>query len=69
MSKSDWNMSTNLHAAMDKILSVAVKGAVPASDMPAMLLILSDMQFNQCARFDDTAMQLIERKFELNGLS
>jgi hypothetical protein len=63
MSKSDWEMSTNLHAAMDKILSVAVKGNVPASDMPAMLLILSDMQFNQCARFDDTAIQMIERKF------
>ena len=63
MSSSNWDMSTNLHAAMDKILSVAVKGSVPASDMPAMLLILSDMQFNQCARYDDTAMQMIERKF------
>jgi hypothetical protein len=67
MSRSDWGMSTNLHAAMDKILSVAVKGNVPASDMPKMLLILSDMQFNQCARFDDTAMQMIERKFEDAG--
>ena len=67
MSKSDWDMSTNLHAAMDKILSVAVKGSVPASDMPAMLLILSDMQFNQCARYDDTAMQMIERKFAAAG--
>ena len=63
MSKSDWDMSTNLHAAMDKILSVAVKGSVPASDMPAMLLILSDMQFDQCACYDDSAMQMIERKF------
>jgi hypothetical protein len=63
MSKSDWEMSTNLHAAMDKILSVAVKASVPASDMPAMLLVLSDMQFNQCARYDDSAMQMIERKF------
>ena len=67
MSKSDWEMSTNLHAAMDKILSVAVKGSVPASDMPKMLLILSDMQFNQCARFDDSAMEMIERKFETAG--
>ena len=63
MSKSNWDMSTDLHAAMSKILDVAVKGNVPASDMPAMLLILSDMQFNHCARFDDTAMQMIERKF------
>jgi len=69
MSKSDWEMSTNLHAAMDKILDVAVKGAVPAGDMPKMLLILSDMQFNQCARFDDSAMAMIERKFEAAGYS
>jgi hypothetical protein len=69
MARSDWDMSTNLHAAMDKILSVAVKGNVPASDMPAMLLILSDMQFNQCARFDDSAMEMIERKFEAAGYS
>jgi len=69
MSKSDWEMSTNLHAAMDKILSVAVKNSVPASDMPKMLLILSDMQFNQCARFDDSAMEMIERKFEAAGYS
>ena len=67
MSKSNWDMSTNLHAAMDKILSVAVKGSVPASDMPKMLLILSDMQFNQCARYDDSAMEMIERKFEAAG--
>lgn len=63
MSRSNWEMSTNLHAAMDKILSVAVKGSVPASDMPKMLLILSDMQFNQCARYDDSAMEMIERKY------
>ena len=69
MSKSNWEMSTNLHAAMDKILSVAVKGSVPASDMPKMLLILSDMQFNQCARFDDNAMEMIGRKFEAAGYS
>jgi hypothetical protein len=69
MSKSDWEMSTNLHAAMDKILDVAVKGNVPAGDMPKMLLILSDMQFNQCARFDDNAMEMIGRKFEAAGYS
>ena len=67
MSKSNWDMSTNLHAAMSKILDVAVKNSVPASDMPAMLLILSDMQFNQCARYDDSVMEMIERKFEDAG--
>jgi len=67
MSKSDWGMSTNLHAAFEKILDVAVKGKAPQSDMPAMVLILSDMQFNQCVTHDDSAMEMIERKFEAAG--
>jgi hypothetical protein len=67
MVKSDWGMSTNLHAAFEKILSVAVKGNAPQEDMPAMVLILSDMQFNQCVRHDDSAMEMIERKFEAAG--
>ena len=67
MIKSSWGMSTNLHAAFDKILSTAVKNNVPQSDMPKMLLILSDMQFNQCVRHDDSAMEMIERKYRDAG--
>ena len=67
MVKSDWDMSTNLHAAFEKILDVAVKGKAPQSDMPAMVLILSDMQFNQCVKHDDSAMEMIERTFEAAG--
>ena len=67
MAKSDWGMNTDLVKAMDKILSTAKEGQVPQEEMPAMLLILSDMQFDQCARFDDSAMQMIARKFEEAG--
>ena len=67
MSSSDWGMSTNLHKAFEKILDVAVKGNAPQSDMPAMVLILSDMQFNRCVNHDDSAMEMIERKFEAAG--
>lgn len=67
MVRSDWGMSTDLHAAMDKILSTAVKGKVPQEDMPSMLLILSDMQFNQCVRRDDSAMEMMEHAFEASG--
>jgi hypothetical protein len=67
MSSSDWGMSTNLHAAFEKILDVAVKGKAPQEDMPAMVLILSDMQFNSCVKHDDSAMEMIERKFEAAG--
>ena len=67
MVKSHWEMGTNLHAAMNKILDVAVKGEVPQAEMPEMLLILSDMQFNQCVRHDDSAMEMIERKYAAAG--
>jgi len=67
MVSSEWGMNTDLVKAMDKILSTAVKGGVPQEEMPEMLLILSDMQFDQCARFDDSAMQMIARKFESAG--
>jgi hypothetical protein len=67
MSRSAWEMNTNLNKAIQKILDVAVDGKVPAEEMPKVLLILSDMQFDQCARFDDSAMQMIARKYEDAG--
>jgi hypothetical protein len=63
MVKSSWDMNTDLVKAMDKILSTAIVGAVDQSEMPEMLLIMSDMQFDHCAKFDDSAMQMIRRKF------
>ena len=67
MSKSKWAMNTDLVKAMEKILLVAKGGGVAQGEMPEMLLIMSDMQFDQCAKFDDTAMKMIERKFEAAG--
>jgi hypothetical protein len=67
LERADWQMNTNLHAAFDQILQVAVKYRVPAVDMPEMLLILSDMQFDYCTRFDDSAQQMIARKYAAAG--
>jgi hypothetical protein len=67
MSSSNWDMNTDLVKAMQKILDTAVKGGVPQEEMPEMLLIMSDMQFDQCAKFDDSAMEMIARKFEAAG--
>lgn len=62
-----WGMSTNLHSAFEAILMYAVEWKVPQRHMPKYLLIISDMQFNQCARHDDSAMQMIERKYAEAG--
>jgi hypothetical protein len=63
MERAHWEMSTNLHAAFDEILRVAVQNNVDRKDMPQVLLIMSDMQFNECTRFDDRALQMIRRKY------
>lgn len=59
--------NTNLHAAFDMLLNVATRGNVRPEDMPEMLLILSDMQFDACTRFDDSAQQMIARKYHEAG--
>ncbi len=69
MVKSKWDMNTNLHAAFDKILSVAKKGNVPQEEMPSTLLIFSDMQFDGCVEYDDSAIQTIRRKYGEAGYS
>jgi hypothetical protein len=67
MQSSHWEMNTNLHAAIQKILDVAVEGKVPQEEMPDILLILSDMQFDRCVHYDDRALGMIARKYENAG--
>ena len=67
MVKSNWDMNTNLHKAFEKILVTAVKGSVPQEEMPTMVLILSDMQFDQCVTHDDGAIEMIARKYQEAG--
>jgi hypothetical protein len=59
-----WGMNTNIVKAFKKILDIAVSNKVLQEDMPQILLILSDMQFDQCAIYDDSAMQSIERQYK-----
>jgi hypothetical protein len=66
---ANWDMSTNLHGAFEQILAYAVKGNVAADDMPKYILVMSDMEFNVCTNHDDSAMQMIERKFVEAGYS
>lgn len=67
MIRSEWGMSTNLHSAFDSVLNVAVSQNVPQNEMPEYILILSDMQFNCCTHYDDSAIEMIERKYKSAG--
>lgn len=65
--RANWEMSTNLHGAFKELLRVAKAGSVSPENMPDTLLILSDMQFDSCTKYDDSAIQMIKRKYHEAG--
>lgn len=67
MDNSNWGMNTDLVKAIKKILQVAVEGNVPQSDMPKMLLILSDMQFDAGPMLNKSAYQTISHEYQDAG--
>ena len=67
MNSSNWGMSTDVIAAFKKILSVAKQHKVADADMPKTLLIMSDMQFDGCAKYDRSAMETVEAEFAAAG--
>lgn len=48
MSGAEWGGSTNVEAAFDLMLDVAVKNHLSQSDIPENLMVISDMEFNHC---------------------
>jgi len=65
---SDWGMNTNIEATFNLILEKAIEGNVPESEMPTMIIILSDMEFDYCSsNNNDTALDMINSNFEKAG--
>lgn len=68
MDKNNWGGSTNLQSAFDLILRTAVANKVPKKDMPSVLYIVSDMEFDQgTPRNDKTNYQVIREKYKKAG--
>jgi hypothetical protein len=63
---ADWGMSTDFTKAYQHILDVAVKHDVVPESMPSMLLVLSDMQFNDSQR-DVTHFTHMKEVYEKAG--
>jgi hypothetical protein len=69
LARADWQMSTNIERVFTTILDSAVSNNVPQSEMPTMVLILSDMEFNQGTRgnWDKSAQEIFESKYAAAG--
>jgi hypothetical protein len=69
MEKSSWEMGTNVIAAFKKVLDVAVKGNVSDQEMPKVLLIMSDMNFDSSVAhgFDKNALDSMKILYRNSG--
>lgn len=65
---ADWGMSTDIQKVFELLLTVARRTGVRGDDMPKVIYIISDMEFNQCTRGADlTNFQYAQRIFEQAG--
>jgi len=69
LSRAEWDMSTNVEAVFNLILQKAKSSNVPAEEMPTMILIMSDMEFNSGTRgnFGLSAQQMFEKMYAEAG--
>jgi len=66
--KAPWGGSTNLQSVFDLILNRGVQYKVPQSEMPDVIYIPSDMEFNQACRSNNkTNLEVIREKYEKAG--
>ena len=60
--------NTNLEAVFDLVLNAAVKNKVPQSELPAKLVIISDMEFDECVNnASATNFKNAKNRFKANG--
>ena len=59
--------NTDLNKAFDLVLKTAVDNNIPQAEMPGTIVIFSDMQFDAGVSHDDSAIEMIARKYEAAG--
>ncbi len=62
-----WGSNTNLKAAFDKVLDIALKGNVSADEMPKAIIVISDMEIDRCGDREWSFYDKMEKKFKKNG--
>ena len=64
---SDWQNNTNLKAAFEHVLEIALNNHVAPADMPKSLIVISDMEIDYCSDKDWTFYAMMAKKFRKNG--
>lgn len=64
---NDWGNNTDLKAAFDLVLDIAIENDVPQEEMPKSLIVISDMEIDTCGNREWTFYDKMKHKFEKNG--
>ena len=76
---ADWGNSTNIEAAFDLMLNTAVQNKCSQDEIPANLIVISDMEFNHCVSsnayrssfygggVDETLFETMKNKWAAHG--
>lgn len=64
---NDWSDSTNLRAAFEHVLNIAIRNHVPQEEMPKSLIVISDMEIDYCGDRDWTFYEMMEETYRMNG--
>ena len=67
MNMADWQNNTNLEAAFERVLKIAVNNRVPADEMPKSLIVISDMEIDYCGDRDWTFYDQMAKRFRRYG--
>lgn len=62
-----WGGSTDLEKVFRLILKRAIVWSVPQEEMPKRILIISDMEFNQCTHYGKTIYENAQKLFKQAG--
>ena len=64
---NDWSNNTNLQAAFQHVLEIAVQNHVAQEDMPKSLIVISDMEIDYCGDRNWTFYEKMARRFMEHG--
>ena len=67
IAQSNWNMNTDLEAAFEKVLDIAIKNNVPKNEMVKAIIVVSDMEIDFCGNKNWSFYDNIKHEFEKAG--
>ena len=67
MDMNDWSGNTDLEAAFELVLNIAIQNNVSKDEMPKSLIVISDMEIDYCGNEEWTFYENMKNKFNACG--